>query len=72
MDISIEDIRKLPASEQLELAEQIWDSLLASGQLLQQWQCDEAELRRDQLEDDSSIALTHEQMWRAVKKLRDQ
>ena len=42
MDISIDQIRKLPAAEQLHLAEQIFDELAKSGELVQQWQIDEA------------------------------
>jgi putative addiction module component (TIGR02574 family) len=72
MDISIEQIRKLPASEQLFLAEQIFDDLAKSGQLVQQWQIDEARRRSAELDADPSIALTEEQMWERVDQLRNE
>ena len=71
MDISIEQIRKLPAAEQLLLAEQILDELAKSGELVQQWQIDEARRRSAELDADPSIALTEEQMWERVDQLRN-
>ena len=70
MDITIDQIRLLPADQQLILAEQIWDGLLASGQLLQQWQIDEVRARIKDLDQDPSSALTEEEMWRRVDELR--
>ena len=72
MDISIEQIRKLPPSEQLHLAEQIFDELAKSGELVQQWQIDEARRRSAELDADPSIALTEEQMWERVDQLKNE
>jgi putative addiction module component (TIGR02574 family) len=71
MSISIDDIRRLPVDQQLTLAEQIWDGLLASGQLLQQWQIDEVRSRVKELDDNPAIALTEDEMWRRVDELRN-
>jgi len=71
MDISIDQIRQLPADQQLSLAEQIWDGLLASGQLLQQWQIDEVRRRVKELDENPNVALTEEEMWRRVDELRN-
>ena len=59
-------------AEQLQLAEQIWDNLLVTGQLLQQWQLDEDKRRCDELDANPSIALTHEEMWDQVNRLRNE
>ena len=72
MDISIEQIRKLPAAEQLHLAEQIFDELAKSGELVQEWQIDEARRRSAELDADPSIALTEEQMWERVDQLKNE
>lgn len=58
MDISIEQIRKLPAAEQLLLAEQIFDGLAQSGELVQQWQVDEARRRSAEIDSDE-VTPTH-------------
>jgi putative addiction module component (TIGR02574 family) len=71
MNISIDDIRRLPAEQQLSLAEQIWDGLLASGQLLQQWQIKEVRSRVQELDEHPEIALTEDEMWRRVDELRN-
>lgn len=69
MSISIEQIRQLPADQQLSLPEQIWDGLLASGQLLQQWHIDEVRARVKELDHDPNSALTEAEMWRLVNEL---
>ena len=71
MNISIDDIRRLPADQQLSLAEQIWDGLLASGQLLQQWQIEEVRSRVKELDERPEIAMTEDEMWRRVDELRN-
>ena len=71
MDISIDEIRKLPTDEQLNLAEQIWEGLAQSGALLRQWQIDEGNRRSAEIEADPSIALTHQEMWDRVDQLRN-
>ncbi len=71
MDVSIDQIRQLPVHEQLTLAEQIWDGLLASGQLLDQWQIDEVRRRARELRENPQIALTEDEVWRRVDELRN-
>lgn len=71
MDISIDDIRKLPPEAQLELAEQIWDGLLHSGHLLSESQIEEVRRRSKELDENPSIALTEAEMWEQVDKLRN-
>lgn len=71
MDISINDIRKLPASAQLELADQIWEGLLHSGHLLTDEQISETRRRAQELDDAPSIGLSEEQMWAKVDELRN-
>ncbi|MFW6169459.1 MAG: addiction module protein [Planctomycetota bacterium] len=71
MNISIDDIRRLPADQQLSLVEQIWDGLLASGQLLQQWQIEEVRSRAKELDERPEIAMTEDEMWRRVGELRN-
>jgi putative addiction module component (TIGR02574 family) len=71
MDVSIDQIRQLPIEEQLSLAEQIWDGLLASGQLVSQWQIDEVRRRAKELQDNPQTALTEDEVWRRVDELRN-
>ena len=71
MSISINDIRQLPVDQQLRLAEEIWDGLLASGQLVQQWQIEEVRTRVKDLDDNPDIALNEDEMWRRVDELRN-
>ena len=66
MEISINDIQKLPPQTQLELAQQIWDGLLHSGHLPSEEQISETRRRAGELDDNPSIALTEEQMWAKV------
>jgi putative addiction module component (TIGR02574 family) len=71
MEISINDIQKLPPQTQLELAEQIWDGHLHSGHLLSEQQISETRRRARELNDNPSIAMTEEQMWAKVDELRN-
>ena len=71
MDISIHDIQKLPPETQLSIAEQIWDGLLHSGHLPSESQIAEVRRRVKELEEDPSLALTEEEMWKKVDELRD-
>jgi len=71
MDISIEQIRQLPPDEQLFIAEQIWDGLLESGELVQQWQIEEVQRRIQDAKENPDSLLTHEQMWNRVEELRN-
>lgn len=72
MDISIDQIRELPADTQLQLAEQIWDGLLQSGQLVQEWQIEEVRRRSKELDDEPGVALTEAEMWKRVDELRNE
>ncbi len=71
MEISIDDIRKLPPDKQLSIAEQIWDGLLDSGALAQGWQVEEVRRRAAELDDNPALAITSEQLWAAVDLRRN-
>ena len=66
-----DNIRQLPAAEQLEIAEFIYNSLAASKQLLTDAQLDETRRRAAQVEMERSSTLSSEEMWRAVENLRN-
>lgn len=70
MNISIDEIRQLPADQQLSLVEQIWEGLLASGQLLRHWQIEEVWSRVRELNERPELALTEDELWRRVDELR--
>lgn len=71
MEISIDDIRKLPAADRLSIAEQIWDGLLQSGSIVQDWQMEEVRKRAAELDLNPEIALTTEQLWAKVDQQRN-
>ena len=71
MEISIDDIQKLPVADQLSIAEQIWDGLLESGSLVQDWQIEVVRKRAAELDANPEIALTSEEMWAKVDQRRN-
>lgn len=64
MDINIDNIRQLPIAQQLALVEQIWDGIHDSADLVQKWHKTEARRRSPDLDDNPSIALTRDQVWK--------
>ncbi len=63
-----EHLRQLPITEKLQVVEELWDDIAASGEQfpLPQWHREEAQRRADEMEADPSIALTREELWQRV------
>jgi putative addiction module component (TIGR02574 family) len=70
MHPEVEHLRQLPIAEKLRVVEELWDEIAASGERfpLPQWHREEAQRRAAELEADSSIALSREELWRCVDK----
>ncbi len=70
MHAEVEHLRKLPVAEKLRIVEELWDDIGDSGERfpLPEWHRVEAERRAAELEADSSIALSREELWRRVDK----
>lgn len=68
MDISapIDQIRQLPIAQQLAIVEQIWDGLDESRELVQDWQIDEARRRYVEIESDSTLTISEDEVWKRV------
>ena len=73
MDIYSDSIRDLPAAGKLRLVEQIWDDLAGCDAPLPlpDWALSEAARRRDELVNDPSLGLTHEELWRRIDDSRN-
>jgi putative addiction module component (TIGR02574 family) len=68
MHPQMESLRKLPASEKLQLVEELWDDLAESAEPLPlpSWHEDEARRRAAELVADPSLAIDREELWRRV------
>ena len=68
MSIDLTELRNLPVSEKLCIAEALWDDISASDEpiVLQPWQRDEAQRRRAELKTDPSMAIDRDELWRRV------
>ena len=66
MDTPLQQIQQLPIADQLRLVEQIWDGLHESSNLIREWHRVEARRRSAELDDDESIAITRDELWRRV------
>ncbi len=66
MDTPLQQIQQLPIADQLRLVEQIWDGLHESSGLVREWHRAEARRRSAELDDDESIAITRDELWRRV------
>ena len=73
MHPEIEHLRGLPVAEKLRVVEELWDDIGESKEPfpLPAWHRAEAERRGAELEQDPSIALTREELWRRVDKRND-
>lgn len=71
MDINMDNIRQLPIAEQLALVEQIWDGIHDSSVLVQEWHETEARRRSCNLDNNPSIELTRDQVWKQVDGVDD-
>lgn len=69
MSINIDDLRALSPAEKLRILEIIWDDLSANDQEipLPGWAKDEASRRSQELRDDPSIGLTHDEIWKRIR-----
>ncbi len=67
-----EHLRQLPIVEKLQVVEELWGDIAASGERfpLPPWHREEAQRRAAELEADPSIALTRKEMWQRVEKGR--
>jgi len=65
MSIDLTELRNLPVSEKLCIAEALWDDISASDEpiVLQPWQRDEAQRRRAELKTDPSCERRHSSIW---------
>ena len=70
MDDTLQNhIANLPAAEQLEIAEFIYQSLASTGDLLTDEQIAETKRRSQQVDDDSESLLTTSEVWAEVDRL---
>jgi putative addiction module component (TIGR02574 family) len=70
MDNTLQNhIANLPAAEQLEIAEFIYQSLASTGDLLTDEQIAETKRRSQQVDDDSESLLTTSEVWAEVDRL---
>ena len=70
MDTNLQNqIASLPASEQLKIAEFIYNSLASNGDLLTSAQIAETRARSQQVSDDPDSLLTSTDVWGEVERL---
>ncbi|MFN0056587.1 MAG: addiction module protein [Planctomycetales bacterium] len=69
MPINSIELRALPAAEKLQIVEMLWDELGESDVSipLPEWVAQEAVRRRDEMQTDPSVGLTHEEAWRRIE-----
>ena len=65
------DIRQLPAAEQLEIAEFIYNSLATSKQLLTDEQLAETRRRSEQVRKEPESTLSSDEMWSEIENLKN-
>jgi putative addiction module component (TIGR02574 family) len=65
-------LRSLTIAEKLQVIEDLWDDMEASGEPfpLPAWIREEADRRMAEIDADPSLALTPEEVWREVEKRR--
>ena len=73
MDAYTQAIRDLPAAEKLLLVERIWDDLAAEAAPLPlpDWAIREANRRRDEMQADPGLGLTHSDVWKRIQDSRN-
>lgn len=69
MHPEVEQLRKLPIAEKLRVVEELWDEIGHSDESfpLPLWHRVEADRRAAELDADSSLALSREELWRRVE-----
>ena len=70
MTLNIDELRALPPAEKLRLVELLWDDLGASGAPipLPDWVDKEAARRREEMQRDPGLGLSHEEVWQRIKR----
>ena len=67
-----QQIANLPASEQLEIAASIYQSLASSGDLLDPEQVAETRKRAADIDENPDLLLTNDELWSEVDRRRDE
>jgi putative addiction module component (TIGR02574 family) len=69
MTVNIEELRPLPPEEKLRLIALLWDDLAETDQEipLPAWIDEEAQRRREEMINDPTRSVSHEEMWQRVK-----
>jgi len=72
MDLYTESIRCLPLGERLKLVQTIWDDIVSSDEQIPvpPSAIEEAKRRRDEMQVDPSIGMTHDEIWKKIKDAR--
>jgi putative addiction module component (TIGR02574 family) len=70
MSIELEELRKLPVSDKLQIVEQLWEDIADSSEPfpLQAWHKNEAQRRSEELDRNPEIAITREELWKQVNE----
>lgn len=65
----IEELRKLPVSEKLQIVEELWDDIGSSdvAASIPEWVKSDARRRSEELENHPDSALSRADVWRAVE-----
>jgi putative addiction module component (TIGR02574 family) len=68
MNINVDELRALSVSEKLDLVEMIWDDLgeSATAVPLPAWAEQEAQRRREELLNNPTAGLSHEEVWHRI------
>ena len=67
-----QQIANLPASEQLEIAASIYQSLASTGDLLTPKQIEETRRRSKDIDENPDRLLSSDQLWAEVDRLRNE
>ncbi len=70
MSIELEELRKLPVSDKLQIVEQLWEDIADSSEPFPQqaWHKNEAQRRSEELDRNPEIAITREELWKQVNE----
>ncbi len=70
MTIDLEELRKLPVAEKLRIVEELWDDIGSSDEplIVRDWHKTEARRRAAELEADSDLAITRDELWKRVNE----
>jgi len=70
MSINLFELRALPPLEKLQIVEMLWDELGEANVSipLPEWVTQEAVRRLDEMKQDRSIGISHEEVWRRIER----